>query len=219
MADERKGTFIPEAVLKAWEKLRLNGTTLNVLIAFAHQQYRYGGREAMITQPVVATRTALSLSTVKRSVKKLCDNRLLMKLGRGRWRLGGVNIMTPPSSQKDSLEGVSMVTPSRCHDREPFAILLLSIVKEEIDEGAASPFSEKQIQTLNEALSQLEGMSGSGVLDLEVPPKYGGDSAKSYVAWLREVVRTQNRVQAGLFVRAMLALIDDERVVGKELTF
>lgn len=219
MVDERNGTFFPDAVLDKWEKLRLNGPTWNVLIVIARRQWRYGGYKALITMPDIAKRTGHSVSTVKRSMKKLCDGGLLVKLGRGSWRFEGISMMTPSSAQKEDLEGVNMVTSSRCHDHEPFPILLLSLIKEEIDNDAAAPFSKKQTHTLEKVLRQLRELAGPDVLNLAVHDAYGGDGVKSYAVWLREVARGQNKAQAGHFVRAMLALVDDERVAGKELTF
>lgn len=84
MIERGEGVWVPKDVLTMWESLRLNTPAWNVLIVMAHQQYRYGGTEARITLLSVAQRTGHSLSTVKRAVRRLRDEKLLMKLRRGK---------------------------------------------------------------------------------------------------------------------------------------
>jgi len=214
MSGQGKGTWIPEDVIKTWESLRLNPPTWNVLMVLAHQQYRYGGVEARITLTAVAKRINRSLSTVKRSICRLRNEKLLIKLGRGRWRIG-VNMMTPPERQDVNNMGVNIAAPLKAHDRGPFPILLLSLLEKEDDSGSVPPFTVGQIKMINSVVCQIsELLCGKDALALTVSK----DETKTYGDWLRTIVSANNRKEAGIFVSSMLKLLNDERVAGRELT-
>jgi DNA-binding transcriptional ArsR family regulator len=214
MTERCEGAFIPKEMLECWETLRADGATWNVLIAIALQQYRYGGREAKITKIKMAERTGLSLSTVKRSVRKLREARLLEKLGRGRWRLVKVNMVTPFSNENEAQEGVIMVTPSKGHRDDPYPTLLVSLRDNNSKELDSSVFTPKQIKVINDVVGETSELLGVDALDLS-PQRDGGST--SFREWMREIVRTGNKSEARDFVKALLMLRKDKRVVGTEL--
>ena len=215
MTERREGAFIPKEMLESWETLRVDGSTWNVLIAIALQQYRYGGNEAKITQPTVAKRTERSLSTVKRSVQKLCDIGLLEKLGRGRWRLIRVNTVTPICKRNTKRKGVNTVTPSKGHRVDTYPTLLFSLLKNKSNEAALSVFTPKQRRLISDLISEISELLGHDALGL---PTKRGDRNISFREWGQEIVRASDKIGARNFVKALLLLRKDERVVGTELT-
>ncbi len=219
MSEKGKGVWVPEEVFKKWESLRLDSSTWNTLMVIAHQQFRYGGTEAHITLQKIAGRTEYSLSTIKRSVSKLRDQELLVKLGQGRWQLKGLNMVSHPERPERKSKGLTIMNPKMAHDREPFPILLFSLVnKKEDNDDSICPFTDRQMETLNSVYQQAtELLCGEDAMQLIVPRSEGSDTPKTYGEWLEEIVKTNDRKEAGRFVGGMLKLLKDERVAGKEL--
>lgn len=217
MGEKGRGTWIPDDAFDKWETLRLDPPAWNVHLVIARQQFRYGGREAHIILSKVAERTELSLSTVKRAVSRLQKEKLLVKLGRGRWQLLGVNMVTPNTLPKGKHKSVNKVIPSEGHDHGPFAILLFSIVKEENDSDDKTPFTDQQIRTLDSVLRQVSELFDGDALELTVPNVVVEQASVTYKSWLRSIVAALDRKGARQFVGAVLKILNDERVIGREL--
>lgn len=218
MNERNKGAWIPEDVFKIWESLRLDGSTWNTFLVIANQQYRYGGEKAHITLQDIAERTGYSLSTVKRSVSKLQKENHLIMLSRGRWKLTDGTMTAPEKHSGKKRGGVAILTPSNGQDHEPFTILLLSLINEDNKGTHAHPFTDGQIKTLNSVFNQIsELLCCDDAMELMSPGMENATMSTTYRCWLKNIVATGSKKEAGCFVGAMLKLLRDERIIGKEL--
>lgn len=213
MNKQRGGAWIPTSILRSWETLRSRSASWNILLAVAHQQFRYGGTEAKITMGTVAERTGRSLSTVKRAFGELREIGVLLKLGHGRWMVKEAATTAPLRRRQVVRDGVIVPTPSRVQRTDPFPTLLLSLSENMSKDAIVTVFSPKQLRVINDLLKEFEEVSRN-VLSLDIV--YDGTPTTVGEICVNAVVASDRRL-ARDFVKALLSLRKDKRVVGEEL--
>jgi len=242
MRSNQPGVWVPDAVFKALWTLRLESSDWNVLLVVLYLQHRYGGREAKITLKRIGEEAGLSRSTVKRAVRRLITSGHLQRRKRGILHLTlgentptplpapgrpahkGVNMVTPSVPETAEHEGSNIVTPSRVQHADPFPTTISLLDKtssSSAEDLGAGPFSRKQAGVVADVLRKVSGSLGRDALDLTVVTLGDGEphqaTGKTFREWFSEVTATGNKAEAGRFVRAVLALRTDPRVVGMEL--
>lgn len=221
MGGKVAGTWIPEFVWAHLESLRLPTTCWNILLSILHRQYRFGGREARITIPQIMERTSLSRSTVKRALGRLVKIDLVRRTRRGVLRIAipeKADVPAPSEGGDGETEGFNMENPSKVRQDEPFPTLCF-LMKEQVggDSTVLEPFTAKQYATVLDVWREASGLLGRDALALTVPGSGSADEpSDTFSTWLHRIVASKSKREAGRFVREMLSLRTDKRVIGSE---
>jgi hypothetical protein len=202
-----------------------------VFVAVLTTWARYGRTEARLTVDDLVRMTGLSARTVKAALALLLKRGLLARRGRyGRLvvQLGGAVHGAEGSDRpddegpvKDDAGGASLSAPPRCKHVCTSPTSVNSSSTKVIVVSDPGTFSDRQQALIEDVLAEATELLGTDAGDLPLGAKDAGElglaAGTTYSQGRRIVDSGGNRAQAGRFVRAVLRLRQDPRVLGHEL--
>jgi DNA-binding Lrp family transcriptional regulator len=190
---------------------------------------RYGQKEARLEISTLAEMTGLGKRTAQAAISELLDRGLIVRVGRySRFRivLPQVDLSTGDRGNPIETETSSAVPGSAnklAHRTRSQACASPTVnMFSSLIENSREAFTAKQLAVVTDVAHEASELLGHDVGGLTVNEKYitafGITSASTYADALRRVVAEKSPVMARDFTKAMLALRDDDRVQGVELT-
>jgi hypothetical protein len=204
-----------------------------VLLTVYLTSQRYNGNDARLSVADIARMTGLAERTVKGAVTVLRRQKLLVRVGRYRrlkvdlptatTKVGGADTVAPPVREQTIPGGADMSAPRKGNHvcPSPTSLYVSSSCIREISSGESGTFSGAQQRVIDDVVAESFVLLGSDPMLLTISAwlmtKLGLESPITYADAYDQIVAANDRRGAGLFVRAVLALRQDERVQGREL--
>lgn len=188
----------------------VNGTFWNVLMMVLARQYRYGGREARLTEREIARNIDRSLSTVKRAMHRLKTDGIVVALRRGVYRVE----FEPrrADTARVVVEAFPMDTSEEVAVKETPVSSAASVPQRE------TAFSERQKRVVEAVLAELSSCVGEDVWAWTMPDPAADDvPGRTIAARYAAVAQSKNRKNARDFVKTILAMKKDPRLYGTEI--
>jgi hypothetical protein len=196
-----------------------------VFLAVLLTACRYGGRDAYLSEVDLVRMTGLSMRSVKMAVSLLVGQGILTRPKRYRHlhvtlgaalAEGGDSHLTPNPS---STGGADKPAPRR---GKLICTSPTSIISSSFNKECAGTFSNKQQSVIVDVLAEVTELLGADAGELTLPDAVADQlnlaANSTYTQAQGAIAVSGNKTQARDFVKAVLALRQDPRVQGEELT-